>query len=171
LTGTFKVNFFSSSAISNMYKLDLDRHQNGKSVPEPLRTDLREVSDDEAERVFLHVSRLASVRRLQDLENVLHRHVPLQVRLAEHLQPTQQNVSLPTYNSAASTTYDGLKYFRNLINLLHTRIHAFGKSSFGQCCDPDTHSDCGSADTDPLTKINVLHENKDIYRYRYVPDE
>jgi hypothetical protein len=76
--------------------LDLNRHQNGKSDPDPLSTNLREVSDDEAERVFLHVSRLASVRRLQDLENVLHRHVPLKVRLAEHLQPAQQNVSLST---------------------------------------------------------------------------
>ena len=46
----------------------------------------REMSDDQVESIFLHVSRLASVRRLQDLQNILHRDVPLQVCLTEDLK-------------------------------------------------------------------------------------
>ena len=46
----------------------------------------REMPHDQVESIFLHVSRLASVRRLQDLQNILHRDVPLQVCLTEDLK-------------------------------------------------------------------------------------
>ena len=48
---------------------------------------LCKVSDNEVEGVLLHVGGLAPVRRLQDLQHVLHGHIPLQVGLAVHLQP------------------------------------------------------------------------------------
>ena len=46
----------------------------------------REMPHDQVECIFLHVSRLTPVRRLQDLQNILHRDVPLQVGLTEDLQ-------------------------------------------------------------------------------------
>ena len=47
---------------------------------------LREMSHDEVESIFLHVGGLTPVRRLQDLQDILHSDVPLQVGLTEDLQ-------------------------------------------------------------------------------------
>ena len=45
----------------------------------------REMPHDQVESIFLHVGRLTPVRSLQDLQNVLHSDVPLQICLTEDL--------------------------------------------------------------------------------------
>jgi len=64
---------------------DVEEELAGQLADARLLGHLCKVSDDKVERVLLHVSGLASVRGLQDLQNVLHSHVPLQVGLAVHL--------------------------------------------------------------------------------------
>ena len=46
----------------------------------------REMSHYQVESIFLHVRRLTPVCSLQDLQNILHSDVPLQVCLTEDLQ-------------------------------------------------------------------------------------
>ena len=43
-----------------------------------------EVTDDEFERILLHVGSLAPVQGLEDLKNILYRHIALEVGFAEH---------------------------------------------------------------------------------------
>ena len=58
-----------------------------------MKSNLGEVSDDEVECVLLHVGSLAPVGGLQDLQHVLHGHIPLQVGLTEYLQPAQHDTN------------------------------------------------------------------------------
>ena len=48
---------------------------------------LGEVTDDEIERILLHVVSLAPVRGLKDLKDILYHYIPLEVGFAEHLEP------------------------------------------------------------------------------------
>ena len=43
-----------------------------------------EVTDDEFERVLLHVGSLAPVSGFEDLKDILYRHIPLEVGFAEY---------------------------------------------------------------------------------------
>ena len=46
---------------------------------------LGEVSDYEIKRIFLHISCLTPVCCLQDLKNILHSHIPLEIGFTKHL--------------------------------------------------------------------------------------
>ena len=52
----------------------------------PLGTHLVEAMNDQTEGIFLHVLRLNTIGRLQDLDHVVRRHVRLQVLLTERLR-------------------------------------------------------------------------------------
>ena len=52
----------------------------------------REMPHYQVESIFLHVRGLTPVRGLQDLQNILHSDVPLQVCLTENLQYKHGNL-------------------------------------------------------------------------------
>ena len=48
---------------------------------------LREVTNDQIQSIFLHVGSLRSIRSFQDIKDIVHGDIALEIGLAEHLQP------------------------------------------------------------------------------------
>ena len=84
---------------------------------------LGEVSDNEIESVLLHIRSLAPVCCLQDLEDVLHRDVPLQVGLAEDLEPVVGEDVEMRSREEVETVFWGHHHI-SIINVAQKRVKA-----------------------------------------------